>query len=84
MGIDGPIPWPARSPDLTPCDFFWWGDMNEKVYQEPPQNINEFKDKIKQAVASVTQDTLQKIHVNMKFQLSFVVREQRLQFEYIF
>ena len=21
----GDIPWPPRSPDLTPCDFFLWG-----------------------------------------------------------
>jgi hypothetical protein len=21
----GPHEWPARSPDLTPCDFFLWG-----------------------------------------------------------
>ena len=24
MGRGGPIDWPARSPDLTPCDYFIW------------------------------------------------------------
>ena len=28
--------WPARSPDLTPCDFFLWGWMKEKVYKRMP------------------------------------------------
>ena len=25
LGRAGPIEWPARSPDLTPCDFFLVG-----------------------------------------------------------
>jgi len=24
--------WPPRSPDLTPCDFFLWGFVQEAVY----------------------------------------------------
>ena len=24
--------WPPRSPDLTPCDFFLWGNLKSKVY----------------------------------------------------
>ncbi|GBL93529.1 hypothetical protein AVEN_59716-1 [Araneus ventricosus] len=26
------LPWPPRLPDLTPCDFFLWGYVKEKVY----------------------------------------------------
>jgi hypothetical protein len=26
------IPWPPGSPDLTPCDFFLWGYVKDKVY----------------------------------------------------
>ena len=33
-GKGGPIVWPARSPDLTPCDYFLWGDVKEGVYVE--------------------------------------------------
>ena len=25
IGNNGPIRWPARSPDMTPLDFFFWG-----------------------------------------------------------
>jgi hypothetical protein len=28
--------WPARSPDLDPCDFFWDG-LNNKVYNNNPR-----------------------------------------------
>ena len=27
IGRAGPVAWPARSPDLTPLDFFFWGTM---------------------------------------------------------
>ncbi|GBN23572.1 hypothetical protein AVEN_144157-1 [Araneus ventricosus] len=26
------LPWPPRSPDLTPCDFFLWGYVKDKIY----------------------------------------------------
>ena len=32
MGRRGSHEWPARSPDLTPCDFFLWGWLKEQVY----------------------------------------------------
>lgn len=32
IGRAGPIPWPARSPDLTPLDFYVWGRAKELVY----------------------------------------------------
>lgn len=35
IGRGGPIPWPARSPDLTPMDFYVWGHMKSLVYNEP-------------------------------------------------
>ncbi|KDR19265.1 hypothetical protein L798_06685, partial [Zootermopsis nevadensis] len=25
IGRDDPVPWPPRSPDITPLDFFLWG-----------------------------------------------------------
>ena len=28
---------PARSPDLTPCEFFLWGYLKEEVYKQGPQ-----------------------------------------------
>ena len=28
---DGPIPWPPRSPGITPLDFFLWGYVKDIV-----------------------------------------------------
>ena len=38
--------WPPRSPDLTPCDYFLWGYLKDKVYRTPPQDINDLRNKI--------------------------------------
>ena len=32
-----------RSPDLTPCDFFLWGHLKNRVYQTPPQDMAELR-----------------------------------------
>ncbi|KAF2352904.1 Protein of unknown function DUF4817 [Trinorchestia longiramus] len=41
------IEWPPRSPDLTPCDYFLWRYLKNKVYCRPPENINQLREKIK-------------------------------------
>lgn len=55
IGRDGPIPWPPRSPDLTPLDFYVWGRAKELVYatevadrEELVQRINAAFDLMKE------------------------------------
>ncbi|KAJ8893412.1 hypothetical protein PR048_006003 [Dryococelus australis] len=33
IGRGGPISWPARSPDLTPLDYFLWGHIKDVIYE---------------------------------------------------
>lgn len=35
------LAWPARSPDLTPLDFFLWGTLKDKVYSTPVNSREE-------------------------------------------
>lgn len=49
IGTHGVIPWPARSPDLTPLDFFLWGHLKNVVYADPPLNLQDLKNKIRLA-----------------------------------
>lgn len=46
IGRRGAIEWPARSPDLTVCDFFLWGALRDKVYTNRPTNRNQLARKI--------------------------------------
>lgn len=43
IGRAGPIPWPARSPDLTPLDYYVWGHMKEMVYATPVNTIEDLR-----------------------------------------
>ena len=53
IGRRGPIEWPARSPDLTPCDFFLWGYLKNIVYKERPATIEQLRDRIALACAQI-------------------------------
>lgn len=55
IGRGGPIAWPARSPDLTPLDFFVWGRMKTLVYYDnrPVPNIIELRRRIIDAAAQI-------------------------------
>ncbi|KAJ4451154.1 hypothetical protein ANN_02596 [Periplaneta americana] len=43
--------WPPRSPDLTPCDLFLWGNLKEAVYNPPlPTTLAELRNRVTAAV----------------------------------
>ena len=57
MGRASPnLPWPPRSPDLTPCVFFMWGFVKSKVYVTRSANIPELKGRIRAAFAEITDE----------------------------
>ena len=58
IGRDGPIMWPARSPDITPLDFFLWGYLKTKVFRTPVGSVEELKVGIQDAVDSVRAEML--------------------------
>lgn len=58
IGRGGPISWPARSPDLTPMDFFLWGHIKQYVYKEQIDDRVELQDKIIEAIATITPDMI--------------------------
>jgi inhibitor of nuclear factor kappa-B kinase subunit alpha len=44
------IDWPARSPDLNPCDFFLWGYLKSKVYSPKPHTLDDLENNIRREV----------------------------------
>lgn len=66
IGRGGPINWPARSPDLTPMDFFFWGHLKQYVYQrEAIQNEEELHDRIVEGLATITAEMIRKSGQNL-------------------
>lgn len=54
IGRGGPVPWPPRSPDLTPLDFFLWGTVKENVYREPVRSRDDLIQRIEMACNQIT------------------------------
>lgn len=49
IGRAGPQPWPPRSPDLNPIDFFLWGHLKSLVYITPVLNEGDLRIRIHQS-----------------------------------
>ena len=60
IGRGGPIPWPPRSPDLSPLDFFLRGYIKNIVYAGKIRNIQHLQERITSAIETVTRDMIQK------------------------
>jgi len=56
------LPWPPRSLDVTPCDFFLWGFVNDSVYVPTlPMFLKELRDRITHALQTITADMLHRV-----------------------
>ena len=65
--------WPPRSSDMTPCDFFLWGNVKERVYIPPlPADLDELTNRIMAAVKSVTKDTLRRVWDEFSYRVDVV------------
>jgi hypothetical protein len=65
--------WPPRSPDITPCDFFLWGFLEEAVYVPPlATTLDDLKTRITAAVNSVTQDILHRVWNEFSYRLDVI------------
>jgi hypothetical protein len=56
IGRSGPLPWLPRSPDLTPCDFWLWGMVKERVYNTKIRDISDLKDRIRTVISSIPRE----------------------------
>jgi len=68
-GRDGPKPWPSKSPDITPLDFFLCGHVKDKVFSTPVPDIANLKARITDAFAAITEDMLENTWREIDFRL---------------
>lgn len=48
----GHIDWPTRSPNLTPSDFDFWGDLKSIAYYTKPTTVDELQNIIRAVIAN--------------------------------
>ena len=46
-----------RSPDLSICDYWLWGDLKRRVYAQQSGNLSELQDRVRQEVANISAKT---------------------------
>ena len=69
ISLRGKVVWPARSPDLSPCDFFLWGFLKAKVYEHRPTTIPALKQAIADEIKRIPHEVIHKVMKNFRSRL---------------
>jgi histone-lysine N-methyltransferase SETMAR len=78
---DNGLEWPPYSPDLNPCDFFLWGHLKDRVYQPPPQTIEQLKEAIRREIRAIGSEVLKSVFVNFEKRLRHLIVSEGRHFE---
>ena len=78
-GRDGLTPRPPRLPDITPLDFFLWGDVKGKVFSTPVPNITNLKARITDA--TITEEMLENTWREIDYRLDVLRATKRARVE---
>ena len=67
----GNVPWPARSPDLSACDYFLWGGghLKSRVFMCQPWTIVELQQSIKEEIAAIPDQMIRWVMENLRVRL---------------
>ena len=69
IGRGEPVEWPPRSPELTPSDFFLWGQIKGKVYNIPVTSLEDLKSRIRRECQRISPEILMKVWDDTKLRL---------------
>lgn len=83
IGRRGPIEWPARSPDLTPLDFFLWGYLKSKVYLTKPNDIEDLQNRIREEIRQITPQVLENVQNGFYHRLGHCQQQVGGHFEHL-
>lgn len=85
IGRRGSIEWPARSLDLTPMDFYFWGVVKDKVFARKPTTLQELRDFIGVAFDDIEHlpMTRKQIREHIPERLKDCINNGGKQFEYL-
>lgn len=74
IGRRGTIEWPPRSPDLNPCDYFFWGYLKDHVYKVEIQNIQHLQERIEEAINNITPEMIRSAVRNFQTRIDACIR----------
>lgn len=83
IGSRGPVNWPARSPDLTLCDFYLWGKVKDKTFRHHPENRQDLEDHLLDAFDSLRNIELINAARHTSKRCRLCIRENGHHFEHL-
>jgi len=83
IGRRGGIEWPARSPDLTPLDYFLWGYLKDRVYRTKPTSIEELQQRIRQEIENIDPELIRNAVDGFYHRLAHCQNVNGAQFEHL-
>lgn len=81
IGTNGPIAWPARSPDLSPLDFFLWGYLKNKVYATVHPDVENLRNNIEDVITNIDRRTLRKVRHSLFKRVQLCINQNGGNFE---
>lgn len=82
----GNILWPARSPDLTPADFFLWGYVKSTIYRfedDRANNLDELRIEIRNCMQAISPETLARVRRDFYDRLGYCSAQEGGRFEHL-
>lgn len=83
IGRRGQIEWPARSPDLSPVDYFFGGYLKNNVYATKPANFADFRERIIHQVDLISAEMRRNVINNFYLRLGHCQAADGGQFEHL-
>jgi hypothetical protein len=63
------MPWPPRSPDITPLDIFLWGYVKSNVFRTPANGRDNLKTRIRNAISAIPVEMLHRTWQDLEYRL---------------
>jgi hypothetical protein len=67
ISLRGGLPWPARSPDVSACDYFLWGYL--KVHTTRAQTTDDLKMAILKQISAIPENMVRRALGNLRERL---------------
>ncbi|GBL96422.1 hypothetical protein AVEN_43734-1 [Araneus ventricosus] len=82
IGYGGCVEWPPHSHDLNPLDFFLWGYIKQRVYATLPPTLQEHRNLITDACASVSPAMLYNVQRGVQSRVQMCIVAEGHHFEH--
>lgn len=83
IGRGGKIEWPARSPDLSPLDYFLWGHLKSRIYQTQPNTLDDLRHRILDEIQIIEPNVIRNAVAEFYYRIGYCQIQKGAQFEHL-